>query len=244
MTFHSRRLVILALLAVSIGLLIPGLVMPVLTIRGVLQPAGVARMVPALLEKGLDDDTVKLLKSMMSPGVVSLLEMSGGDLRQAILAKLTPQVQASMMKSTESTEIYLQTRSIAGSVKHLYEVGSPLPATLILLFSVIIPFSKGGLVLLSLFLPENARRRTLALVELVAKWSMADVFVVAIFIAYLAAQASQTRAGDPNAGSAAAVAFSATFGMGFYWFTSYCLFSLASQQFAHRWFAGAGREKN
>jgi hypothetical protein len=38
------------------------------------------------------------------------------------------------------------------------------------------------------------------------------------------------------------VAFSASFGAGFYWFTSYCLFSLASQQFAHRWFAGTAKE--
>ena len=36
MDFNSRRLVILALLAVSIGLLIPGLLQPVITIRGVL----------------------------------------------------------------------------------------------------------------------------------------------------------------------------------------------------------------
>ena len=62
---------------------------------------------------------------------------------------------------------------------------------------------------------------------------MADVFVVALFIAYLAAQASQTAANDPNAGPAL-VAFTADFGPGFYWFAAYCLFSLATQQLTAR----------
>ena len=39
----SNRLVVLALLAVSIALLIPGLFAPVLTIRGVLTRDGVAQ---------------------------------------------------------------------------------------------------------------------------------------------------------------------------------------------------------
>ena len=60
---------------------------------------------------------------------------------------------------------------------------------------------------------------------------MADVFVVALFIAYLAAQASTTPPGSP---APALVAFSAHFGAGFYWFTAYCVFSLASQQFTAR----------
>ena len=33
--------------------------------------------------------------------------------------------------------------------------------------------------------------------------------------------------------SSALVAFSASFGPGFYWFAAYCLFSLASQQITH-----------
>ena len=71
------------------------------------------------------------------------------------------------------------------------------------------------------------RRRVLAFVEAIAKWSMADVFVVALFIAFLAAQASQTA--NPSA-EPPLIAFSAHFGAGFYWFTAYCIFSLASQQ--------------
>ena len=84
-----------------------------------------------------------------------------------------------------------------------------------------------------MFLRSGAwRGRVLRFVETIAKWSMADVFVVALFIAYLAAQASQTPPGDPTA--TPLVAFTAYFGPGFYWFAAYCLFSLATQQFTAR----------
>ena len=113
-------------------------------------------------------------------------------------------------------------------------MGSPVPATLILLFSVIVPLGKGALVAWATFMADLERpRRVLAFVEAIAKWSMADVFVVALFIAYLAAQASATPTTGPNA-APALIAFTARFGPGFYWFTAYCLFSLASQQFTYR----------
>ncbi len=236
---NLRRVVVLILLAISIGLLIPGLSAPVLTIRGVLKPEGVAKVAPLMLEKGLDSDTVGVLSSMMNPAIIGLLKATGGDLRTMIVEKLTPQLTASLQKNVQDIEVYEQTRSIVGSVRHLYEVRSPMPATLILLFSVIVPLAKAALVLWSIFISDGARRRrTLGFVELIAKWSMADVFVVALFIAYLAAQASQT-APDDAAAATPLVAFTANFGAGFYWFAAYCIFSLAAQQFTARWFTHA-----
>ena len=141
---QSHRLIVLGLLACSIALLIPGLFAPVLTIRGVLTREGIAQVAPTMLERGLSDETVEVLKSMMNPSVVVLLEMTGGDLRKMILEKLGPQISAALQKNMAEVEVYEQTRSILGSVRRLYEVGSPVPATLILLFSVIVPFAKGG----------------------------------------------------------------------------------------------------
>ena len=243
MAFHSRRLVILALLAVSIGLLIPGLFQPVITIRGVLKPEGVSFIAPRMLEKGLGDETIAALKSMMNPAIITPLEAFGGDLKKIIIDKLSPQIVASLQKNVEDIQVYEQTRSIVSTVQHLYDVKSPMPATLILLFSVIVPFAKIAMILWALFLREaERRRRVLDFVELIGKWSMADVFVVALFIAYLAAQASQTPPGDPNF-PPPMVAFTADFGAGFYWFTAYCIFSLAAQQFTTRWFARGAVEK-
>ena len=231
---RSHRLLVLVLLACSLALLVPGLFAPVLTIRGVLTREGIAHVAPTMLERGLSDDTVAVLKSMMNPSVLAFLQLTGGDVRKVILEKLAPQITAALQKNMAEVEVYEQTRSIIGSVRRLYEVGSPVPATLILLFSVIVPFGKAALVAAAMFMKRrDQRRRTLAFVETIAKWSMADVFVVALFIAYLAAQASATPAQGPNA-APALIAFSARFGAGFYWFTAYCLFSLASQQFTVR----------
>jgi len=233
-TSRSHRLIVLALLVASLALLLPGIFAPVLTIRGVLTREGVAHVAPMMLERGLSDETIAALKGMMNPTIVSFLNATGGDLRKMIIERLSPQITAALQKSVTEVEIYQQTRSIVGSVRRLYEVGSPIPATLILLFSVIVPLGKSALVAWATFLASGGTRlRTLKFVEAIAKWSMADVFVVALFIAYLAAQASQTASGDPNAGPPL-IAFTAHFGPGFYWFTAYCIFSLASQQYTRR----------
>src|SRR5262245_25568119 len=187
-----------------------------------------------MLQKGLSDDTLNTLKAMMNPTVVGLLEATGGDLRQMIIDKVMPSLTASLQQNVGEVEVFQQTRSIISSVRRLYEVGSPIPATLILLFSVVVPFLKTILVGWAVFAADaTRRRRTLAFVETIAKWSMADVFVVALFITYLAAMASQSV---PGAGPQL-LAFKAEFGAGFYWFAAYCVFSLASQQFIARYFA-------
>lgn len=229
MTDRSSRLIPLVLVASSIAILIPGLVLPVLTIRGTLTREGIAHVAPTMLEGGLNDETVNALKLMMNPTMVAMLEATGGDLRSMIIDRLGPQITTALQGSAADVEVYEQTRSILGSVQRLYEVGSPVPATLILLFSVIVPFGKALLVVWAMFLRNVQRRvRTLSFVEAIAKWSMADVFVVALFITYLAAQASTTAGGVPL------IAFDARFGAGFYWFAAYCVFSLATQQYIAR----------
>jgi hypothetical protein len=234
MTSRSARLVVLLMLVASIGLLIPGLLAPVLTIRGVLTREGIAHIAPVMLERGLSDETMGVLKSVMNPTIVAFIEGTGGNLRKSVLDKLTPQITASLQKNVGEVEVYEQTRSILGSVRRLYEVGSPTPATLILLFSVIVPLLKAALVSWAVFIAgDRHRQRTLAFVETIAKWSMADVFVVALFIAFLAARASATPTQGPGA-APALIAFSAHFGAGFYWFAAYCVFSLASQQITAR----------
>jgi hypothetical protein len=226
--------VVLVLLIASIALLVPGLLAPVLTIRGVLTRDGIASMAPQILEQGLDDDTVDTLTAMMNPQILGMAKAFGGDVRTIIIDRLSPAITAALLERGEDLEVYGQTRSIVGSVRHLYEVGSQVPATLILLFSVVVPVTKAALVAWAFLFVKSAdrRHRTLRFVETIAKWSMADVFVVALFIAYLAAQASQAPPAD--SGATPLIVFTAAFGSGFYWFTAYCLFSLASQQYTAR----------
>ena len=229
----TSRLGVLALVAVSFGLLIPGIFLPVLTIRGVITPEGVAQMTPVVLDKGLSQGTMDTLKSLLNPAVVAMVQATGGDLRKMIIDQLGPRLAESLKTGVGEVEIYTQTRSILGAVRNLYDVGSPVPATLILLFSVVVPMTKALLVVVATFMRDIAsRQRVLDFVAAIAKWSMADVFVVGLFITYLAAQATHTVPGQK--GNAPLMAFDADFGPGFYWFAAYCLFSLASQQYTAR----------
>ena len=233
MTSKSSRLGVLLLVAISMALLIPGLFRPVLTIRGVLTPEGIAQMTPVVLDKGLDEGTVNALKSMINPAMLTFLEATGGNVRKMIIDRLGPRLTEALKTGVGEVEVYTQTRSIVSAVRNLYDVGSWIPATLILLFSVVVPFTKAFLVVVATYMRNVAsRQRVLDFVAGIAKWSMADVFVVALFITYLAAQATQTVPGQQ--GSAPLIAFDASFGPGFYWFAAYCLFSLASQQYTAR----------
>ena len=226
MTDRPKRLPVLVMLVVSMGLLIPGIFLPVLTIRGVLTTDGIAKAAPMLLERGLSDETIAALQAMMNPTVLGLIQLTGGDLRTTIVERLGPQLTAALQKNGAEIEVYSETRSIVSAVRRLYEVGSWIPATLILLFSVVVPIGKAVLVGAAMFVGDPAARgRILRFVVAIAKWSMADVFVVAVLIAYLAVQASTTGGSIPGL-----VAFKASFDPGFYWFAAYCIFSLASQQ--------------
>jgi len=218
-------------LLVTLSLLVPGLLLPVITVRGTLQPAGLAALTPQLLDQGISENSVATIKPLINPAMLPLLEMTPGGLRGALSNRLGTQLAAELEKG-QPIEVYQQTRSILGSVRHLYGVGSYTAATLILLFSVVVPFGKASLVSWALLHRDALRRRgTLRLVEVIAKWSMADVFAVALFITYLAAQATQAPAGST---APAIVAFTASFGSGFYWFAAYCVVSLAVHQAAAR----------
>jgi Paraquat-inducible protein A len=228
---NSRLLALLGL-AMSIGLLVPGLIQPVITVRGVLQPAGMADLAPRILNDGISDQAMAAMKPLINPAILPLLEMSPGGLRAALVKRLGDQL-SSELRNGKEIEVYQQTRSILGSVRHLYKVGAMTAATLILLFSVIVPFGKALLVSWAVLQRDDLRRRgTLHFVEMIAKWSMADVFAVALFITYLAAQATQAT---PGSTAASAVAFTASFGTGFYWFAAYCVVSLATQQVTFRY---------
>jgi hypothetical protein len=236
---RGRRGLALAGLALSLALLVPGVWLPVLSVRGTLQPEGLAALAPQLLEEGISDESVAALRPLLNPLAVGFLDAAPGGLRQALLDRLGDQV-ASQLAAGPEIEVYHQTRSILGAVRHLYAVGSPTAATLILLFSIVVPLAKSALVVWAMCLDDLAgRMRALFFVEMIAKWSMADVFAVALFIAYLAAQASPT-APAMSAGPAV-VSFEAAFGPGFYWFAAYCLCSLAVQQATARWIMAARR---
>jgi len=127
-------------------------------------------------------------------------------------------ITASVNALGTTREIFRQTQSITEAVRSLHESGNDFVAGLVLLFSIMVPVIKAVLlfVLFTLKSPPG-RYRLFAFLRSVSKWSMADVFAVGTFIAYLAAKATDN--------------LDAVAGPGFYYFASYCLVSNLAFQF-------------
>jgi uncharacterized paraquat-inducible protein A len=121
-------------------------------------------------------------------------------------------ITASATVLGQTREFFRQTQSIVESVRNLHEAGNTFVAGLILFFSITVPGIK--VLLLAAILAVRglvARRRLLVLVNGISKWAMADVFVVGVFIAFLAAKATDN--------------LNAVAERGFYFFVGYCLVS-------------------
>ena len=114
-------------------------------------------------------------------------------------------------------EFYNKTQSIMESVQSLIDSDNTLVAVLIFLFSVAVPVTKILLLLVVLLAPMPKLRKVLHQIILaIGKWSMADVFVVGLFMAFLAGQA------HPSA--------QASLHPGFYYFLGYCVLSILGAQ--------------
>jgi hypothetical protein len=114
-------------------------------------------------------------------------------------------------------EVFNETRSILGTIDGLFENDNALVAYLILLFSIVVPVAKALTLLGALVLPSLEGSKNLhRFVALISKWSMADVFVVGVFIAFLSTNSNENVGAEIHSG--------------FYYFLGYCIVSIAAAQ--------------
>ena len=177
-------------------LLYPGLTQPVLDITAEIDQADLANIGKDIIVENPD-----------TPEVV-------GSIAQFLVDN---------MEFEGSVQAYNKSRSIIGTVEELYHSKHVLVAFLVALFSIIIPLIKALLLMTSTLTKNLIIAHKLDLFgSLISKWSMADVFVIAVFVAYLAANAIEKEAG--------LLTFHATLGPGFYYFLGYCLLAIAGSQ--------------
>lgn len=184
------------LLLTAYAMLWPGLTEPMLSLKGTVEKAKLVDIGRDILR---ESETTSSLVRSLADRFISGLDTSG------------------------TIEAFDKTNSILGTAQELWDSSSRFVAVLIVTFSVIIPALK-ALLLLAAALPLNPtfRARTAAIADASGKWSMADVFVIAIFIAFLA--------GKGMSGSSGLVDFTAQIGPGFWWFLGYCLLSVLGGQ--------------
>jgi len=200
-----RQAVGLALLIGAYFLLVPGLTEPVLHVTTTLDKAELANLGKEAL--------------LGSPEIPSFIKSMATELFNNVTVTGTVVIQDTA-------------KSILGTSETLWNEGNKLVAGLILFFSVIVPAVKLMLVVVSYGFQRSSWGKTAGKISgLISKWSMADVFVMALIVSFLAIKAS--------AGSSTLVETTITFETGFYYFLGYCLLSiLASQLMARKPFNG------
>lgn len=148
--------------------------------------------------------------------------------------------------SVLSSELLAKDLSILGTVRELWQQDRILVAFLIFAFSVLIPITKTILVAVVYFCRDQyLAKKIIAFVAGIGKWSMADVFVVAVFLAVLStnqadtAEQYQVSFFGMNIAFELATEILSDVGEGFYYFVAYCLLSLLGTQLI---FSGVNRK--
>jgi len=120
---------------------------------------------------------------------------------------------------------YYQSKSIADLIYMLFHSGNYVVGIAILSFSVLLPVVKLGLTTLQLLNKKYRHHSKLyAFVSYIGKWSMADVFVVGCFLAYLSFYNMKPGNTDKIDTEVATLA-------GMYYFLAYCVLSIISSTF-------------
>ena len=94
-----------------------------------------------------------------------------------------------------------ESKGVIGSIAKLFEGGDVVVALVILLFSVITPVLKVfSLLFVSLFVESDFAHGIVKFFKMIGKWSMVDVFVVAVFLVYLTANKGDVSRAEVEVG--------------------------------------------
>ena len=139
--------------------------------------------------------------------------------------------------------LYFQSKSILDVTRTLIKgkgIDLKIVGVMILMFSVVVPFIK--LVLSSIFLYSNRIRNSRlakTIIYNLGKWSMADVFVVAMFMAYIGfygiVTAQLGEIGGNRTGYAVETLNYSRLSPGALFFTTYCILSIMTGIMLKRW---------
>lgn len=117
---------------------------------------------------------------------------------------LTPILMVTIHKEVEylgDVVLSFESKGVIGSISKLFENGDTVIALVILLFSVLIPLLKvTALLFVSLFAHNELAHKIIKFFKLIGKWSMVDVFVVALFLVYLTANNADVSRAEVEVG--------------------------------------------
>ncbi len=94
-----------------------------------------------------------------------------------------------------------ESKTIAGTIMHLHSNGNYPVAIAILLFSIVVPFLKTlSMIAVTFWREFHIAQRLVRLFKDLGKWSMLDVFVVALLLVYLSAGSTENSYSEIESG--------------------------------------------
>ena len=145
-----------------------------------------------------------------------------------VLGLITPILMVTIHKEVEylgDIVLSFESKGVVGSIQKLFESGDIVVALVIFLFSMFIPILKVlSLLIVSLFMQSDFAHGIIKFFKMIGKWSMVDVFVVAVFLVYLTANKGEISRAEVE--------------VGLYFFLAYVivsmLVSLSADKMLHR----------
>lgn len=117
--------------------------------------------------------------------------------------------------------LMVQSKSVISTISNLFNSGEVVVATALFIFSIALPISKNlSLIFIAIFFKTKFAHDIVKIFKVLGKWSMADVFVVSIFLVFLSNKESQTSQAEIE--------------IGLYFFLAYVILSILSSISADR----------
>ncbi len=156
-----------------------------------------------------------------------------GALVMLLFGLITPILMVTIHKEVEylgDVVLSFESKGVIGSIGKLFGSGEAVVAAVILLFSVIVPLLKTlSLLFVSLFIQNRFAHGVVNFFKMIGKWSMVDVFVVAVFLVYLGADKGETSRAEVE--------------VGLYFFLTYVILSMLVSLSADRMLRQAKEQK-
>ena len=184
------------LFILSIAFLIPGIVQPFMTITAEISK-----------QKLFDTAAKEILPAAFQ----------GASFMQSMLQSVLGEVNFEGSITT-----FESTRSLWQTMCELISHNQIGVGILISFFGVIIPSIKILLTVMALFVERKERRSLLKISSFLSKWSMSDVLLMAILVAFFTVNANEESINSLH--------MRAELGVGFYFFATYCLLAIAAAQ--------------
>jgi len=192
-----KKYLAIFLFILSIAFLIPGIIQPFMTIKADIN------------KQELFDIAAEKLLSAAQQGNVFMQ-----NILQSVLKGVNFEGSVTAFEST---------RRLLETMNELISHGHVGVGLLIGLFGIIIPSIKILLNLIALsFASEETRSELFNISALMSKWSMSDVFLMAILVAFFTVNTNQQEV--------TAIQMSAELGPGFYFFATYCFLAIVASQ--------------